>query len=1040
MAIRNYTTHNQKSAKRAFLTLIAMIATTLTALGQATQPCIVKQYNQKQTKTPLPGVQVEVRDAGSAASGTDGTLTLRFATLKPGDKVTLRRVTKAGYEIFNKTAIDQWNVSRSQQRLEIVLVKSDYFAQLKNNLTSSSTDNYKKKYEQAKAELARQQKAGKLKEEEYRKRINDLEDQYDNALKNLDSYIDQFARIDLSVVSAEEQRILEMVEQGKIDEAVKAYEELDITGKLRQARKNKKALSEAKARIEEEEAQQDQTIKELKEKQKREIATLKLAGGKENYDKVAQMLKENALADTTDINAVWEYAKYALVQGNNKDALHYYNLCQNICSPAQLSYFQHAVGSIYYLRGQYDEARIYYLRALETARHNKDSEMEAMVNQSLGTLYYDYFVKTYEYYNKYNIVEDYWQESYVIRNKLYEKESNLDNLNKLANIEIVMGMLYATKEEHAKAEDFYLLAQEHYGLLAHQKPEEYSVDLAKFYVKLGDYYAYCVDYPPSKSKEEEGEFLDEGQYLSLTEKQYLSALNIYSQLFDKNPDIYRNPMASIQHKLGKFYVHKIQNDDKARDYLSKCVHNLAILYNNNPDKYSENYGIALSDLGEYYEHKEDWSKAEELLLAALDIYNTKYYQDTGSVTEYGGLMKHLTKLVSLYSRSPEGYEKCEKFLKEKIRIEKERYDADNSNESLEKRLKEAITELGGFYLQNEKIEEGENTYEQIHQIDSKESVNWNFGVYYYNVASELVKKKDSISAEKNYLAALVYFNRFLNEDKSETLNIRIISNALYNLGAIYYNRKDYTKAEEFFLQTLEQNIQLFTRKPVAYRDNLALMQMRLADMYDETKDYIQAEQYYLQALENYKVLFSDKPDNYRVNLAWIQYSLMFIYAGNNAKLEQYDNMLDTALANYEALYQNNKDYQSTIVNLRNRKGWRLLQKGDTDEAMSLFESTYQLDPEKSVTYLASSCNAKAYEYTKTGNFPKALETIDRAIALMPDNANYYDSKGEILLMKGNEKEAVKMWQKVLELDPDFLSKHNGETELHQQLKAKKLIK
>ena len=38
-----------------------------------------------------------------------------------------------------------------------------------------------------------------------------------------------------------------------------------------------------------------------------------------------------------------------------------------------------------------------------------------------------------------------------------------------------------------------------------------------------------------------------------------------------------------------------------------------------------------------------------------------------------------------------------------------------------------------------------------------------------------------------------------------------------------------------------------------------------------------------------------------------------------------------------------------------------------------------------------------------------------------------------------EKEAVKMWQKVMELDPDFLSKHNGETELQRQLKEKGLI-
>ena len=56
---------------------------------------------------------------------------------------------------------------------------------------------------------------------------------------------------------------------------------------------------------------------------------------------------------------------------------------------------------------------------------------------------------------------------------------------------------------------------------------------------------------------------------------------------------------------------------------------------------------------------------------------------------------------------------------------------------------------------------------------------------------------------------------------------------------------------------------------------------------------------------------------------------------------------------------------------------------------------------------------------------------------MPEEANYYDSKGEILLMKGDEQEAVKMWQKVLELDPDFLKSHDSD--LYKLLKEKELI-
>ena len=42
-------------------------------------------------------------------------------------------------------------------------------------------------------------------------------------------------------------------------------------------------------------------------------------------------------------------------------------------------------------------------------------------------------------------------------------------------------------------------------------------------------------------------------------------------------------------------------------------------------------------------------------------------------------------------------------------------------------------------------------------------------------------------------------------------------------------------------------------------------------------------------------------------------------------------------------------------------------------------------------------------------------------------------------MKGDEQGALMMWRKVMELDPDFLSRHNGETDFHRQLMERGLI-
>lgn len=85
-------------------------------------------------------------------------------------------------------------------------------------------------------------------------------------------------------------------------------------------------------------------------------------------------------------------------------------------------------------------------------------------------------------------------------------------------------------------------------------------------------------------------------------------------------------------------------------------------------------------------------------------------------------------------------------------------------------------------------------------------------------------------------------------------------------------------------------------------------------------------------------------------------------------------------------------------------------------------------------------NTDAYVFAKQGDFSKAHELIERAIDLAPEDANLFDSKGEFYMMEGKMDEALKMWKKVIKLDPDFLEKHNGDTPLHNGLRESGLIK
>ena len=592
--------------KRHLLTLLALFVACFALPAQSTQPCVVTQYNQKSTKTPLPGVTVMASNAGSTVSDNAGRLTLTFRTLKPGDKVNLISAKKAGFELFNTEAVEQWNISRDQTPFSLVLVSTEYFNALKAKLAQTSTDSYQRKYEQAVRELEAQKQAGKLKEEEFNKKYDELDARYRIQLSNLDNYIDQFARIDLSEVSAEEQRILEMVEEGRIDEAVEAYGALDLSGRLRQARESKKALAEAKSKIEAEEARQEAAIRELKIRQEREIATLKLAGGKENYDKIGRMLKENALADTTDIDAVWTYATYAKDQKDYREAERFYLICQNgwVDSADRLSSVWTNLGFIYYSLNDYDKAKDYWTRAWEYRTRlfalNPEPFRLGLANLQLNLGLIHRVLHDYEQ------AEDYYLQALDNYAQLFARDPEAYRLE-MADVQLDLGALYRVLREYDKCEAYYLQALDNYTQLFTRDPETYRASLTMIQYNLG-YFYYSHD-----------NFAKGEQY-------YLQALEHRQYLFARNPDAYRMDLARVQNDLGMLY--RAAGDyPRAEEYYSQALENITVSYEKSPDAYRADLARTLANMGNFYRTLGNYPKAEECYLKASEHFGEMFRQN-----------------------------------------------------------------------------------------------------------------------------------------------------------------------------------------------------------------------------------------------------------------------------------------------------------------------------------------------------------------------------------------------------------------------------
>lgn len=193
--------------------LIALLFAPLMC-AQTIQKGVIKEYNERSQKTPLGGVELNVRSANSTVSDKNGGFSLSFLTLKPGEKVNVRRVEKLGYEIFNKEAIEQWNLNPKDPFL-IVMCKSEKFKRIRDNYERVASESYSKQLKREEAVLVKLKTEGKLKEAEYQKKLYEIREEYERQLDNLENYIDRFSRIDLSELSVIEQEIIELVHKAK---------------------------------------------------------------------------------------------------------------------------------------------------------------------------------------------------------------------------------------------------------------------------------------------------------------------------------------------------------------------------------------------------------------------------------------------------------------------------------------------------------------------------------------------------------------------------------------------------------------------------------------------------------------------------------------------------------------------------------------------------------------------------------------------------------------------------------------------------------
>jgi tetratricopeptide (TPR) repeat protein len=93
---------------------------------------------------------------------------------------------------------------------------------------------------------------------------------------------------------------------------------------------------------------------------------------------------------------------------------------------------------------------------------------------------------------------------------------------------------------------------------------------------------------------------------------------------------------------------------------------------------------------------------------------------------------------------------------------------------------------------------------------------------------------------------------------------------------------------------------------------------------------------------------------------------------------------------------------------------RLMKKGKTEEVVQEFQELIKANPNYAIAY-----NYLGYYAARAGDFAKAEDYLKRYRFLAPEQANPYDSLGEIYIHFGRYDEAEQSFKKALSIKPDF---------------------
>ena len=243
---------------------------------------ILEEYQGRNNRTSIGGVDVSAKGSNPTTTDNEGLFVLEFE--KGITVVNDFDFDKDGYVVFNKDAVNQWNIANDiNKRFHVVICKQRDLRNRINEYYGIYDTENKKELEKKKKEISELKITIREKEERYLQ----LNEEYKRLQREAKTQAEKYARIDENALNEVEYKALCLFRENKSSEALKVFDDYGLWDK---ARNKCNAYSEAKKK----EKEQAEDLKSLIPQLTLYVDMLKL-GGQRNEDSL--IVKLNNLID-----------------------------------------------------------------------------------------------------------------------------------------------------------------------------------------------------------------------------------------------------------------------------------------------------------------------------------------------------------------------------------------------------------------------------------------------------------------------------------------------------------------------------------------------------------------------------------------------------------------------------------------------------------------------------------------------------------------------------------------------------------------------